>query len=265
MALQYSTKRLDKELEQENVSNMIAIYQKSLDNSLWWLEKVIQEHKHDRLIEKCLSLRSNHFQIADWLLASGEEHAKVKRHYYLAALASTQAYRLVRAGFPHQMRERAGPYNFKRNNLNFTKDAILANDFELALSIAGEDTVEGLLIMEEYEKAQRIMPQDPAANREELALCCWAIAYRDQSVFNDALKERIKMLRRQGSHMVTVLDSWGLALIQLARRREMTCDLNAAELPWKRLDEEPTDTTGLCFPFEAELREIIRKKELSRL
>ena len=261
MALQYSTKRIDKELEQENVANMLAIYQKSLDSSLCWLEKSIQEHKHDRLIEECLSLRNCHFPIADWLFAAGEEHSKVKRHYYLAALASAQAYRLVRAGFPHQMREWAGPYNFKRNNLNYTKDAILANDLELALSIAGEDTVEGLLVKEEYEKAQRILPQDPAAIREETALCCWAVAHRDQSVFNDALKERTKMLRRQGSHMVTVLDSWGLALIQLARRRGMTCNLNVAELPWKRLDDEPADTTGLRFPFEAELREIIREKE----
>lgn len=260
MALQYSTKRLDKELEQENVDSMIAIYQKSLDNSLWWLEKVIQERKYDQLIEKCLSLRSNHFRIADWLFASRGEHSKAKRHYYLAALSSVQAYRLVRAGFPYHMWEWAGPYNFKKNNLNFTKDAILANDLDLALSIAGEDTTEGLLIMEEYEKAQRIMPQDPAVIREETSLCCWAIAHQDQSVFNDALKERIKMLRRQGSHMVTVLDSWGLALIRLARRRGMTCDLNVVELPWKWLDDGPTDTTGLWFPFESELQKIICEK-----
>lgn len=194
MALQYSTKRLDKELEQENVDSRIAIYQKSLDRSLLWLEKAIQEHKHDQLIEECLGLRSSHFQIADWLFALGEEHSKVKWHYYLAALVSAQAYRLVRAGLPHQMRERAGPYNFKKNNLNFTKDAILANDFELALSIAGEDRVEGLLILEEYEKAQRTLPQDPAAIGEETALCCWAIAHGNQSIFDDALKERIGLV-----------------------------------------------------------------------
>ena len=41
----------------------------------------------------------------------------------------------------------------------------------------------------------------------------------------------------------------------------MTCNLNVIELPWELLDDEPTDTTGLRFPFEAELQEIIREKE----
>jgi len=53
------------------------------------------------------------------------------------------------------MRSGAGPYNFKKNNFNFSKDAILANDWELALSVTGDDTIEGLLLMGDYEKAKK--------------------------------------------------------------------------------------------------------------
>lgn len=258
--MQYSTKRIDKELESEHFKNLVAIKHELSDMSLERLEAAIQENKHDQLIRYCLDLRSNYFSVADWLLATEIDYAEAKRYYYLAAQVSFQAYQLVRAGFPHHMREGAGPYNFKKRNINFTKDAILANDFELAHSIAGEDTVEGLLIMGEYERAQRVLPQDPLTIQDELNLCCWAIAHQDQATFDKALQERIKVLRRQGGHCVTVLDSWGLAMIHLARRRGMTCKLNVIELPWQRLDDTPVNKNGLEFPFEAELQEIIQNK-----
>ncbi len=258
--MQYSTKRIDKELEGEYFKKKITIEQELVDMNLERLETAIQEHKHDQLIGYCLSIRGHYFSIADWLLATETKNSEVKRYYYLAAQASGQAYRLVRAGFPHQMRERAGPYNFKKNNMNFTKDAILANDFKLALSIAGEDTIEGLLVMEDYDKAQRTLPQDPGAIRDEITLCCWAIAHQQQKVFDESLKERIKMLRRQSGHEVAVLDSWGLALIQLARRHGMTCKLKVIELPWQRMDDTPVDKEGLEFPFDAALQEIIQNK-----
>lgn len=45
----------------------------------------------------------------------------------------------------------------------------------------------------------------------------------------------------------------------------MTCNLNVIELPWKRLDDEPADKTGLSLPFEDEFQEIIREKEMHRV
>ena len=64
------------------------------------------------------------------------------------------------------------------------------------------------------------------------------------------LKERIKMLRRQGSHMVTVLDSWGLALIQLARRRgkvylRLDCTVNNGPLN-RYYEEQGYVFAGTC-------------------
>lgn len=136
----------------------------------------------------------------------------------------------------------------------------MANDSQLALLIAGEDTVEGLLVKEEYERVQRMLPQDISAIRDELNLCCWAIVHQEQATFDKALQERIKVLRRQSGSSVTILDSWGLALIQLARRRGMTCKLKVIELPWQRLDDTPVNKEGLELPFTAELQEIIQNK-----
>jgi hypothetical protein len=34
------------------------------------------------------------------------------------------------------------------------------------------------------------------------------------------------------------------------------------ELPWKLLDDEPADKTGLSLPLEAELQAIIQEKGL---
>ena len=98
--------------------------------------------------------------------------------------------------------------------------------------------------------------------QNELLLAMWSIAYQNQSVFDEALKGRIKALRRQGSHTAVIIDSWGLALIKLARQRGLTCNLNVMELPWKLLDDEPADKTGLSLPLEAELQAIIQEKGL---
>ena len=44
--------------------------------------------------------------------------------------------------------------------------------------------------------------------QNELLLAMWSIAYQNQSVFDEALKGRIKALRRQGSHSAVIIDSW---------------------------------------------------------
>lgn len=258
--MQYSTKRIDKALESGELKKKIATQQELVTVNLEWLKEAIQRHRHERLIRTYLNLQGNYSSIADGLLSVEGDIYEAKRYYELAAQASAQAYQLVRAGFSHQMREGAGPYNFKKNNINYTKAAILANDSQLALLIAGEDTVEGLLVKEEYERVQRMLPQDISPIRDELNLCCWAIAHQEQATFDKALQERIKVLRRQSGSSVTILDSWSLALIQLARRRGMTCNLKVIELPWQRLDDVPVNKEGLELPFTAELQEIIQNK-----
>ncbi len=261
MTAKYSTKAIEKKLEQERSEGTATSKAELMDICFQRLKEDIHERRYNQLIDSYVSLFHQYSDKADHILAIDGSFPAAKRQYYLAALTANQFFQLVRARFSSRMRSGAGPYNFKKNNFNFSKDAILANDWELAISITGEDTIEGLLLMGDYEKAKRTLPKDYTGIGDEILRCMWGITYQDQTVFDEALKERIGMLRRQGRHCATILDSWGLALIQLARRRGMTCNLNVIELPWKLLDDEPADKTGLSLPFEAELREIIREKE----
>lgn len=265
MALQYSTKGIEEKLEQERSERTATSKAELMDVCFQRLKEDIQGRKYNRLIDSYVSLFHQYSDKADHILAMDGNFPVAKRQYYLAALTASRFFQLVRARFPSRMRSGAGPYNFKKNNFNFSKDAILANDWELALFITGEDTIEGLLLTGDYEKAKRTLPKDSTDIGEVILRCMWGIAYQDQSILDEALKERIKILRRQGSRCATILDSWGLALIQLARRRGMTCNLNVVELPWKRLDDEPADKTGLSLPFEDEFQEIIREKEMHRV
>ena len=74
------------------------------------------------------------------------------------------------------------------------------------------------------------------------------------------MKKRIKVLRRQGRSHPVILDSWGLAAVQLARHRGMRCQVPVIELPWDLLDDTPADLTGLTLPMAEEIRSIIREK-----
>lgn len=64
-----------------------------------------------------------------------------------------------------------------------------------------------------------------------------AIARNDEKMFNQHMRERIKVLRRQGSSMATITDSWELAVIKPAGRRGMSCSLDVMELPRQLLDD----------------------------
>lgn len=265
MTAKYSTKAIEKKLEQERSERIATFKAELMDVCFKRLREDIHERRYNQLIDSYVGLFHQFSDKADYILAIDGSFPAAKRQYYLAALTASQFFRLVRARFPSQMRSGAGPYNFKKNNFNFSKDAILANDWELALSVTGDDTIEGLLLMGDYEKAKRTLPRDSTDIGDEILQCMWGIAYQDQPVFDKALKERIKILRRQGSRCSTILDSRGLALIQLALRRGMTCNLNVIELPWELLDDEPADKAGLSLPFEDELQEIIQKREMHRL
>lgn len=265
MNLQYSTKGIEKKLEQERSERTATSKAELMDVCFRRLKEDIQGRRYNSLIDSYVSLFHQYSDKADHILAIDGNFPAAKRQYYLAALTAGRIFQLVRARFPSRMRSGAGPYNFKKNNFNFSKDAILANDWELALSITGEDTIEGLLLTGDYEKAKRTLPKDSTGIGDEILRCMWGIACQDQPVLDEALKERIKILRRQGSHCAAILDSRGLALIQLARRRGMTCNLNVIELPWELLDDEPADKMGLSLPFEDEFQEIIREKEMHKV
>ncbi len=184
MAIKYSTKTVENALELEQSEARKAGRLELTEICFQGLTENIQERRYEQLVDSCNSLFHCYSNKADCILAVDGNFAEAKQQYLLAALVASQLFQLVRARFSSRMRSGAGPYNFKKNNFNFSKTAILANDLELALSITGKDTIEGLLIIEDYEKAQRLLPEDSMKIQDKLLLAMWSIAYQNQSVFD---------------------------------------------------------------------------------
>lgn len=227
------------------------------------LEEVIREKDYLHLINECIDVHHRYSSEGDAFLALDQDAAQAKSCYYLAARAGALCYDLRRAGFPYYRGKWIDHNDFKKMNINFSKDGILAEDRALTLSMTGEDTIEGLLVLGRYEEAQRALPPDPEDQRltDEIDQCTWAVAYGNQKAFDKYLQRRIGVLRRQGRHNPCILDGWGLALVRLARQRGMTCKVKVIELPWELLEDTPVETAGLALPFEETVREIIRQKE----
>lgn len=170
---------------------------------------------------------------------------------------------MLTEGFSHHCKDSGYPYDFKKNHFTFSRSAILANEYELALKIAGEDTIEGALILQDYERACEILtesPEDELICKNELKQCMWAIAHNDEKMFNKYMEKRIKVLRHQGKIWAITIDGCGLAVIKLAQRRGISCDLNVIELPQQYLDDARVDTSGLFLPMADEINSIICEK-----
>ena len=124
MALQYSTKGIEEELEQERSERKATFKAELMDVCFQRLEENIRERKYNQLIDSYVSLFHQYSDKADHILAIDGSFPTAKRQYYLAALTASRFFQLVRARFSSRMRSVAGPYNFKKNNFNFSKDGI---------------------------------------------------------------------------------------------------------------------------------------------
>ena len=256
--LSYSTKYIDKALKDRES----AEYGIDLKETLYQrLDQRIAEQAYDWIIN---SLRD----LFLWYAGDGDIHMQLdadkkaaKENYYIAALIGALCYEMLEKGFSHHVYDSGYPYDFKKNNFNFSRAAILANEYELALKMTGTDTVEGALILRNYPLACTILPENPeddSMSTDEIRQCMWAIAYGDETLFNKYLEKRIKILRRYGRLSPTTFDSWGLAVIKLAQQRGIQCNLNVIELPYQLLDDTRIDTSGLVFPKAEQIYSIMR-------
>ena len=259
--LSYSTKYIDSTLKyrksaEHGIDLKEMLYQR--------LDKRIAEQAYDWIIN---SLRD----LFLWYAGDGDIHMQLdvdtkaaKENYYIAALIGALCYEMIEKGFSHHVFDSGYPYDFKKNNFNFSKAAILANEYELALRMTGTDTVEGALVSHNYPLACAILPENPeddSIGSDEIRQCMWAIAHGDEKLFNKYLEKRIKMLRRYARLSPTTFDSWGLAVIKLAQQRGIRCNLNVIELPYQRLDDIRIDTSELVFPKAEQIHSIISEKE----
>lgn len=270
--MQYSTKYIDGQLKHERLKwedEKRGIHKdraNNLEMILQRLDERIQEHRHDWIINSLCDLHTYYSTQGEMYLQIEANAEKAKEHHYISALAGELCYAMVKKGFPHHFLDSGRPYDFKENNFNFSRNAILANEYGLAFRIAGEDTVEGALILQDYEQACAMLPHSPedeSIHKNELRQCMWAIAHNDEKMFNKYMEKRIRNLRRQGKIMAVTVDSWGLAVIKLARQRGISCDLDVIELPQLLLDDARIDPRGLTLPMADKIHSVLN--ENSRL
>jgi len=267
-ALSYSTKYIDEELKRNQTwwkKAKQGIYDSyNLKEVLFQrLDQRIAEQKYDWMINSLHDLFFCYVSEGDFYLQLDADTKKAKENYYIAAFIGALCYEMIEKGFPHHVLDSGYLYDFKKNNWNFSKAAILANEYELALKMTGEDTVEGALVMQEYERACAMLPENPeddSIRTDEIQQCMWAVAHGDEKIFNKYMEKRIRILRRYASLGSTTLDSWGLAVVKLAQQRGMSCNLNVIELPYQCLDCVRVDTSGLIFPRTEQIRSIIEEK-----
>lgn len=270
--LSYSTRYINKELKRvrlclERAKQGMAVDPDYKETLYQRLDRRIAEQAYDWIVN---SLRDLFFYYAgegDLHMQLDADTKAAKESYYMAALIGALCYEMIEKGFSHHVKDSGYLYDFKKNNFNFSKAAILANEYELALKMTGNDTVEGALVLQDYELACTILPESPEDNSigaDEIRQCMWAVAHGDEKLFNKYMENRIRMLRRYAWMNPTVFDSWGLAVTKLAQRRGIKCKVNVIELPYQLLDEIKIDTSGLIFLKAEQIRLIIDKKGISQ-
>lgn len=264
--LSYSTKYIDNEIKKYRESAKHGIDTNTDFKEMFYqrLDQRIAEKTYDWIINSLCDLFFWYTGDGNIRMQLDTDKTAAKKSYYTATLIGVLCYEMIEKGFSHHVFDSGYPYDFKKNNFNFSKAAILANEYELALKMTGTDTVEGALVSHNYPLACALLPKSPedvTIGTDEIRQCMWAIAHEDEKLFNNYMEKRIKMLRRYARLNPTTFDSWGLAAIKLAHQRGIQCNLNVIELPYHLLDDNRIETSGLTFPKTAQIRSIIDEKE----
>lgn len=76
----------------------------------------------------------------------------------------------------------------------YVKYAILANDWDLAVSIATEDSLFGAILTKNYDKAKKYLPDniEKIKNEEDKQLL-WSIVYMDEEKLNKILEKGLRI------------------------------------------------------------------------
>lgn len=229
------------------------------------LNRVLKEHEGTSdYIRKYNSLSNVFESLAKVALYFNNDIGTFKGNFYLAAKAGDICFKLYDKGYRTYSPICCDNDFEKRNNsLHYAVFAILAGSEELAKSITLEDSLLGAILMGEYEKAKDYLPQNikDIPSFEDFDLILWTIIHNDEKKFQKYVEKRIKSQRnyaKKCGYVRTYMDEGTLALIKLARKRGMNCNLNIIELPMHVLDDNtPINEEEWKLPEDKELAEIL--------
>lgn len=258
--MKYSIKFVEKELDWKRQKKLSEGRLEKKRVNDW--EKRLQEHlqkgQYDWIIDDYHWGVRSYSELATSYLELDIDVDKMKKYKCIAAQISLFLYELLEKGFTKNYN---GDIDFVALNLHLTKNAILANEYEMALQLATENTIEGALILGDYERAKTILPDNPediTIQNDEMKQCMWAITYQDQKLFDKYIAKRIRELRKDAPYGATIIDTFGLALVKLAYRRGLRCNLKVMELPLDLLDDTRIESVPFDIPFKAEVLALNR-------
>lgn len=255
----YSIKKIDDMINQikESVrcnSNFVALKMQQWTDTYKETTDFIK--KYNELVRKCVYCGENY-------LIANNDIEKFKGYYHLAAQAGEICYRLVENGFITRPDYVLNNLKTRKNVLYYAKNAILANDMELAVKITTENSLMGAILMRDYERAKSFLPDDikKIPKEHDLEKILWTICYEDEDKLNLEVVETINVLRRQAKSYPAVCFLDGtLAILKLARQRGMTCRINVIELPLHILeDDTPINVDEWKLPEDKALEEAFHR------
>lgn len=197
-----------------------------------------------------------------YLLANNDTQ-KFKGYCFLAAKAGSVVLELYDKGL------RSNDAFIKkldtRRNVDFyIQYAILANCPEMAVSFPARDSAWRCILEQKYDEAVEYLPEKIKQEKHTSYVdeILWAIVHKNEKKMNQYFEKRIMMLRRQARAAApTEFDSYGMALIKLAKARGMTCNLNVRELPQHLLDDIPVNEEEWQLPKNPEVDKILTDVE----
>lgn len=260
--IESSLKALMKEVSEEmaNTPDYVAI---EVDRTI---EEMKRNGRDTQNIYKYKRLIYTYASCAQKFLLVCNDKQRFKGCCYLAARAGEICFILYDKGHRD-----VGHYGYllrslqdRSNTWYYAHFAILANCRELAVRIALEDTLLGAVLMQDYERAKRYLPESIQEIKnlswEKQVLC--AIAYQDEKKMNRLFEKEIRELRRQTKLAgATYFDGSILAFIKLAQKRNMTCDINVAEVPWHLLDDNPINEDEWHLPEDNGLEQLLKNEK----
>lgn len=263
--LDFTTKEIERSLEalkkevSEEMANTSDYVAMEVDRTIDELKRHGEDTKN---IYKYHSFVHNYAYCAKRLLLVCNDKQKFKGCCYLAARAGEICYTLYDKGYRDVGNNGALLRSLKdrSNSWHYAHFAILANCRELAIRIALEDTLLGSVLMQDYERAKRYLPENihdiNQWSWEEQIL--WTIAYQDEKKMNQLFEKDIRELRRQTKIAgATYFSSFILACIKLAKERDMACNLNVVEAPWHLLDDDPINEDEWQLPEDSGLEQLL--------
>ena len=261
MRLKYKGKKWDKEMK-EIEKNKKFFGENYLNNINWDLKKIAESSQKDYCwFFGCLS--GEYATISKIYVQEGDIK-NVLVNTYLSALAFFVLKRLYEKGIQTNYQ------NIQEDllQLEYMTGKMIAIDCYDNVQQYCKDSIIGNLFIGNMENIKKSIEQLPD-NGDELEDIYYntpiflksiyiAILNKDEKEFNDALIKRVKKYRKNMLGYSTIIDYTSIALIKVAKKYGISCDLNIIEMPdyfFKPINVE--GLSELRLPLQEDVNRIL--------